>query len=132
MLIDFPVVKKEVDQFLMKVFKKSANSELGVFSGIGRTRQHEGRKGSYSTVEGKVKDKNYQPFSVEYLIKYGDVPTMIMDDVIALIRQKGKEMGEQLGKYMFKTVNQTIEENRQHCQSSVSKMRLFMEVLFQE
>jgi hypothetical protein len=110
MLVDYPSVKKQISEKLLKIFNQSAEVELGPFQGIGRTRQHEGRRGSYSTVNGVVKEQNYQEMGVNYSILYKDIPFMGMGDVVALVKQKGKEMGEKMGKYFFKTVDETIQE----------------------
>lgn len=110
MLPDFPSVKKEVSDHLLKIFKNFAKQEMGPFSGVAYTMQHEGRKGSYSTMEGKVVNQDYQRMEVAYEIKLSDVPTMTFEDVLKILKEKGGEMGSQMGKYFFKTVNQVIDE----------------------
>jgi len=110
MLPDFPKVKKEVSNLLLKIFKSFARQEVGFFSGVAQTMQHEGRKGSYSTMEGTIVNNDYQKMEVFYQIKFSEVPTMTFEDVLKILEEKGKEMGDQMGKYFFKTVNQTINK----------------------
>ena len=110
MIIDYPSIKKDLSKVLLRIFNNSVQGELGPFQGIQHLMQHEGKKGSYSTVDGKVKDKDYQLMEVNYKIQYADIPNMTFEDVVKLVEQKGKEMGEQMGKYFFKTVNDVIDE----------------------
>lgn len=111
MLIDFPSIKSELSKIFMQVFNQAAQAELGPFQGIKRTMQHEGSDGTYSTVDGTVRKKDYQRMEVNYRIEYKDVPDMTLENVFSLFQQKGKEMGEQMGRYMFKTVDEITKES---------------------
>lgn len=110
MLPDFPREKRELSKLLMKIFTNSAFGEMGPFEGMPSMTQHEGRQSSYSTVDGVIKQQDYQATAVEYQVLYSDIPNMTLQDVVALIQQKGKEMGGQMSQYFFKVFTQTVDE----------------------
>jgi putative lipoic acid-binding regulatory protein len=110
MLIDFPEIKKDISRDLLKIFKNSVNSESRILENMQKTMQHEGTSGTYSSVEGTIRNKDYQQMKVEFEILYSELPNLEIVDAIRIVQEKGKEMGEQLGKYTFSTVEQVTNE----------------------
>jgi len=109
MLYDLPALKTEVSDLLLKFFKKTMKQE-GLSGQLNRVMQHEGKTGSYSTVQGEVKPKDYQEIGVEFSVNNNEVPDMTMDDAVEIVTTKAREMGQKMGKYVFQTLNKAIDE----------------------
>ncbi|MBR7826632.1 hypothetical protein KDK95_09975 [Actinospica sp. MGRD01-02] len=106
----YPQLKLKIEKLLDTQARAAARGQLGMFAPIPRSKQHEGNRLQYTTIDGAVKAAEYQRAAAACTIELADIPTMSLDDAVALARKRGEELGVQQAKFNFESFNQAVEE----------------------
>lgn len=106
----YPQLKLAIEKILHAEARAAALSQLGMFASVPRSKQHEGNRLEYMTIDGDTKAPEYQRAAAVGDIKVTDIPAMSLEDVVAIVRKTGEELGMQQAKLNFESFNQATEE----------------------
>ncbi len=110
MLPDFPKLKKDIHKyFLVDQFEQARMSDP-LLARIRHYMQHEGDQGSYETMDGHKKDKNYQQFHSEYQITVDDITNSGFEIVLKKFYDMGMDASSQMAQYSFTEIGKVIDE----------------------
>lgn len=111
MLPDLPGFKKWLyKNILTPAFEQSRLDNAPLLSRIKHFKQFEGKRLSYQTVEGSVRDQSYEKFSQDYQILPEEVVEGGFDHMIDKIKGVGADAASQMEQYSFKVIDETIHE----------------------
>jgi len=110
MLPDFPVLKNDINNnFLIRAFE-SARSSDPLLANIRRYMQHEGHDGSYETMDGYKREKDYQTFESSYEIAVDEVINSDFEVILKKFYGMGLDATSKMAKYSFKQISSIIDE----------------------
>lgn len=110
MLPDFPKLKTEIKQkYLMKVFREGRLEDT-LLSRVKSYLQHEGQGGSYQTVDGAVKLKDFEKFENNYEITVEDVVEKPFEEILDKFYKMGNEVASVMAKYSFRKIGEAVDE----------------------
>lgn len=130
MLPDFPKLKKDIHRFfLLRQFDEARNSDP-LLSRIRHYLQHEGDGGSYETMDGYKKDKNYQLFEANYQITVDDIINSDFEVILKKFYEMGLEATSQIARHSFKEIGKAVDEvgNSINANGPITK-ELFLETI---
>jgi len=110
MLPDFPKLKKDIHKyFLMRRFEEARNSDP-LLARIRHYMQHEGDDGTYETMDGYKRDKNYQVFEASYQITVDEIINADFEVVLKKFYDMGLEASSKMAQHSFKEISSIIAE----------------------
>lgn len=110
MLPDFPSIKSDLDNLATQRLRERVKQGDPVISMIGRTLQHEGRKHSYTTEEGKAREVDYQKSEAAFSISRSEMKSLTLKDIIDKLDQAAEEMTGQVARVMFAAFEESTKE----------------------
>lgn len=118
MLPDFPKLKEDVHKyFLMKKFEEARLSDP-LLANIKHRMQHEGDDGTYETVDGYEKNKNYQVFEASYQITVDEIINADFEVVLKKFYDMGLEASSKIAKHSFQQISEIIDETGNSIQAN--------------
>jgi hypothetical protein len=104
--------KKIIEEMLNERITNVSRSKMVPFNDSPSIVQHEGKTLIHNTLDNSSRQKtmSYQKSQFEYVFKYEDVPNMQPEDVLKIVDEKAEAMGEEMAKYHFKVLDETVKE----------------------
>lgn len=110
MLPDFPKLKKDIHKyFLVRQFEEARMSDP-LLARIRHYMQHEGDDGSYETMDGYKRDKNYQQFEATYQITADEIINADFEVVLKKFYDMGLEASSKMAQHSFSEIGKIIDE----------------------
>jgi len=130
MLPDFPKLKKDIHKyFLMQNFEEARNSDP-LLARIRHYMQHEGDDGTYETMDGYKRDKNYQTFEASYQITVEEIINADFEVVLKKFYDMGLEASSKMAKHSFQQISEIIDETENSIKANCPWTKeLFLETI---
>jgi len=109
MLPDFPNLKKDILDHLVYQFERARLSD-SFLSRIRHYMQHEGNDGTYETVNGGKREKQYKRFKTDYKITADEIINSNFEVVLKKFYEMGLDASSQIVQHSFKTIQKTTDE----------------------
>ncbi len=130
MLPDYPHIKKEVQDILLRYLKERVFAHAPILRGIGRTAQHEGDKHPFRDVDGNEDQIEYQEFATCESITRQEMRHGTFQVVLSTYDEMAEAFAEAQSKMLFATVSEAAESvgNVIHANGALTKEK-FLELL---
>jgi hypothetical protein len=104
--------KKIIEEMLSERITNVSRSKMTPFNDSPSIVQHEGKILIHNTLDNSSRQKtmSYQKSQFEYVFKYDKIPDMQPEDVLKIVDEKAEAMGEEMAKYQFKVLDETVKE----------------------
>lgn len=118
MLPDFPKLKKDIHKyFLMRKFEEARNSDP-LLARIRHYMQHEGDDGTYETMDGYKRDKNYQVFEASYQITVDEIINSDFEVILKKFYDMGLEASSKMAQHSFQEISNIIDQTGNRIKAS--------------
>lgn len=130
MLPDYPHIKKEVQDILLRYLKERVFEHAPILRGIRRTAQHEGDKHLYSDVDGNADQIEYEEFATCESITRQAMRHGTFQVVLSTYDEMAEAFAEAQSKMLFATVSEAAASvgNVIHANGPLTK-ETFLELL---
>ncbi len=130
MIPDFPKLKRDIHKyFLMRSFENARLSDP-LLARIKHYLQHEGDDGTYETMDGYKRDKDYQLFEASYQITVDEIVNSDFEVVLKKFYNMGLKAASKMAKHSFKQISKIIDETGNSIQAKGSWTKeQFLEVI---
>lgn len=130
MIHDFPKLKRDIHKyFLMRSFENARLSDP-LLARIKHYLQHEGDDGTYETMDGYKRDKDYQLFEASYQITVDEIVNSDFEVVLKKFYNMGLKAASKMAKHSFKQISKIIDETGNSIQAKGSWTKeQFLEVI---
>ena len=126
-------VKGIVEKTISTRFQNVMKSQLIPFDSSPNIIQHEGKKLIHNTLDDQSSQKtiNYQKAAVEHKIDLDKIADLTLEEIIAIIDEKAKDMGGQMARHHLKVISDVVEETGNSVDASGNKLSpdLFLEAI---
>lgn len=110
MLPDFPKLKKDIHKyFLIRAFENARSSDP-LLANIRHYMQHEGHDGTYETMDGYVRPKDYQTFEASYQITADEITSSDFEAILKKFYDMGLDAASKMARYSFEQIGKIIDE----------------------
>lgn len=110
MLPDFPNLKKDIHKyFLMRAFENARSSDP-LLANIRHYTQHEGHDGTYETMDGYIRPKDYQTFEAGYQITADEIIGSDFEVMLKKFYDMGLDAASKVARYSFEQIGKIIDE----------------------
>lgn len=118
MLPDFPQLKKDIHKyFLMRSFENARLSDP-LLARIRHYMQHEGDDGTYETMDGYKREKDYQLFEASYQITVYEIINSDFEVVLKKFYDMGLEASSKMAQHSFQQISKIIDETGNSIQAN--------------
>ena len=130
MLPDYPHMKKEVQDILMRYVKEGVFRRAPILRGIRRTAQHEGDKHPYTDVDGNENQIEYEEFATHVSITREELRHGTFQVVLSKYDEIAEAFAEAQSRMLFATVSEAAASvgNVVHANGPLTK-ETFLELL---
>jgi len=125
--------KKIIEEMLSDRITNVSRNKMVPFNESPNIVQHEGKTLIHNTLDNSSRQKTmgYQKTQFEYVFKYDKIPDMQPEDVLKIVDEKAEAMGEEMAKYQFKVLDETVKEagNVVDAKGQKPSIEMFLDVL---
>lgn len=125
--------KKIIEEMLSDRITNVSRNKMVPFNESPNIVQHEGKTLIHNTLDNSSRQKtmSYQKTQFEYVFKYDKIPDMQPEDVLKIVDEKAEAMGEEMAKYQFKVLDETVKEagNVVDAKGQKPSIEMFLDVL---
>jgi hypothetical protein len=125
--------KKIIEEMLSDRITNVSRNKMVPFNDSPNIVQHEGKTLIHNTLDNSSRQKtmSYQKTQFEYVFKYDKIPDMQPEDVLKIVDEKAEAMGEEMAKYQFKVLDETVKEagNVVDAKGQKPSIDMFLDVL---
>lgn len=110
MLPDFPKLKRDIHKFFLERKFEEGQYSDSLVARVKHYLQHEGDNGSYETVDGKKKEKDYQKFEATYLFTADEIINSGFEEILQKFYNMGLDASSKIAQHSFKVIGEAIDE----------------------
>ncbi len=111
MIPDFPEEKARLWTFWNAYLRKRVEHYSGFVNTLTSFTHHEGDRFSYDQAEGKTQESEYEPIQGEFKMHLSEARDLTQEKVADIIDGVAKNIGDQLSKSLFSTLNKATTES---------------------